>query len=237
MPLGALQESVEDLYKQSDGSRLFATRKEGWHRCHVDVPSKGVERLRRLPTDPTKHLRGFVEFRFAYYMFGGDNDPLPLRSLRSRLHSKQDRPKAVVFHSKPTDDVYSDIPDRIDLYLFLKHRHEQTVAVGRDTIAVLEKDERTVDLIVRLWEWEADHPYHLTRIKKRPRRRKLDATEVTEEMQAYDDLSRYAAAALRGVGLEWPGKKSKRRKLWPDCFRDLGVVVTTHDRILKPANS
>lgn len=214
------QERVYQLYRQTDGACLFATNNvEGWKKVHIDVPRKGIQRLKKLPAYPAKHVRGFLGSRYAHFLVKATDESLPLRNRSWGLHRRYDLPKRIIFHSKPTKDVYSDIPDRVDLYNFLKYRHSKQIFIGRSVISILEKVDATNETIIRLWDWEEVHSYKMKRIQKR-----------RPNESSWQHLERYAAAALRGIGLKWPGKLSKRRKHWPDCFRELGLDVLLVDR-------
>jgi hypothetical protein len=70
-----------------------------------------------------------------------------------------------------------------------------------------------------LKSWEQQNRYRIFRIQTR------HPSESPEQ-----HFRRYASAALRAMDLEWPGKRSKRRKLWPHVLEQLGLVVTAIDR-------
>ena len=63
-------------------------------------------------------------------------------------------------------------------------------------------------------QWEREHPHRRSRLEKRY----PDASTRTIDVK-------YAESAMRGVGLEWPGKPNDRRKKWADCVRALGLTV------------
>ena len=181
-------------------------------------PAPRMEAVFSLPTLRTFHLRGFMASREIWFRRGDQDDYLPLRFPKRRFSSLE-RPKYVIFHSQPTECIYSEVPAREDIYWFIKFPHRVLMTVGRKRIGIFQKDERTEALAARLQSWEQQNRYRIFRIRKR------HPTESPEQ-----HFRRYASAALRAMGLEWPRKRSKRRKLWPQVLDQLGLVVTAVDR-------
>ena len=177
-----------------------------------------MEAVFSLPTSRTFHLRGFLASREIWFRRGDQDDYLPLR-FPKRSFSSLERPKYVIFHSQPTECIYSEVPAREDIYWFIKFPHRVLMTVGRKRIGIFEKDERTEALAARLQSWEQQNSYRIFRIRTR------HPSESPEQ-----HFRRYASAALRAMDLEWPGKRSKRRKLWPHVLEQLGLVVTAVDR-------
>jgi hypothetical protein len=187
-----------------------------WSQVHKFGPQPPrMEAVFSLPTSPTCHLRGFLASREIYYRKGDQDNYWPLRFPKTT----KDRPKYVIFHSQPTECIYSEVPAREDIYWFIKFPHRVLMTVGRKRIGIFRKDKRTEALAARLKSWEQQNRYRIFRIQTR------HPSESPEQ-----HFRRYASAALRAMDLEWPGKRSKRRKLWPHVLEQLGLVVTAIDR-------
>jgi len=183
-------------------------------------PAPRIGAVFSLPASPTFHLRGFLASREICYRKGDQDDYWPLRVPNLSFSSKNlERPKYVIFHSQPTECIYSEVPAREDIYWFIKFPHRVLMTVGRKRIGIFQKDERTEALAARLQSWEQQNSYRIFRIRTR------HPSESPEQ-----HFRRYASAALRAMGLEWPRKRSKRRKLWPQVLEQLGLVVTAVDR-------
>ena len=206
----------------------------GWQRRNIalhylafsppDSPPPPIEVLQVLPTDRELHVRGFLESRLVRYRMGEEDSYLPLRDpawVGFVTGFRYDRPKYTIFHSQPTKCIYSEIPAREDIYWFIKFFHRALVTVGRKRIGIFRKNRDQSDpLRESLLSWEKENSYRIFRIRKR------HPTESPEQ-----HFRRYAAAALRALGLQLPRKRSKRRKLWPQVFaQQLGLIVHVVDR-------
>jgi len=216
----ALCRQVESFYAQREIS-FRVIRVARWRKPYFPPPSDHA--FLQLPSQPTAHVRGFFwkspnGHDFLYYRVSKDDEPLPRQK---KFHPKLQAPEWVLFHSQPTDDRYSDIPDREDVYDFLRQRICQFVCVGRNCVSILEKDVTTLQTIVRLSHWEQSlyGKYRMSRLRKAYPR---DSSRETQR--------RYKESALRGVGLRWPRKPSDRLRQWPDALRDIGIVVRMAER-------
>ena len=182
-----------------------------------------IESLSVLPTDRELHVRGYLESRLVRYRIAEEDSYLPLRDPRGIAPGgwPYDRPKNTIFHSQPMKCIYSEIPAREDIYWFIKFFHKTLVTVGKKRIGIFTKNRDQSDpLRESLLCWEQQNRYRIFRIRKR------HPTESPEQ-----HFRRYAAAALRALGLQWPRKRSKRRKLWPQVFaQQLGLIVHVVDR-------
>jgi len=143
---------------------------------------------------------------------------------QKRFHPQFKAPDWVLFHSQPTDERYSDIPDREDVYDFLRQRICRFVCVGPKCVSILEKDEETLKTIVRLSDWEHSNygKYRASRLRKT---HPQDSRRETER--------RYKESALRRLALRWPRKPSDRLRQWPDALRAIGIVVRRLERTWK----
>ena len=220
-------------YQLADRWPIYDERCGGWQRRKIarhylasslpQSPPPPIEILQVLPTDRELHVRGFLESRLVNYRIAEEDSYLPLRDPRGFAPGgwPYDRPKNTIFHSQPTKCIYSEIPAREDIYWFIKFFHKTLVTVGRKRIGIFNKNRDQSDpLRESLLCWEQQNRYRIFRIRKR------HPTESPEQ-----HFRRYAAAALRALGLQWPRKRSKRRKLWPQVLaQQLGLIVYVVDR-------
>jgi len=216
----ALRRQVEQFYAESEIS-FRVIRVAGWKKPCFLPPSD--QAFLQLPREPVAHVRGFFwespnGHDFLYYRVSTDDERLPTQK---RFHPLLQPPDWVLFHSQPTDDRYSDIPDREDVYDFLRQRIRQFVCVGRNCVSILEKDQATLQTVVRLSQWEQSL-YGKYRVARLRTAYPHDSSRETER--------RYKESALRGVGLRWPRKPSDRLRQWPDALRGMGIVVRTLER-------
>jgi len=130
------------------------------------------------------------------------------------------------FHSQPIKSVYSDIPLREDIYLFLKRNLKLFVGVGKTKSCLLLRDSSTETVRHRLMKWEEAHPYHISRLVKR------DSNGSAMKL-----FRRYTYAALRGIGMKWPDKPFSRRARWPEVLRSIGLNVQEFDTTATSRNS
>lgn len=179
--------------------------------------------LLKLPCHPNLHFRGFLQncrgtVRFRVDRTGERYLPYLKRNvLMDQLDCE--------FHSQPTRKVYSEIPAREDIYRFLKFSAKRFITVGQTRIGVFAKDDRVVETQRRLREWEEENSYQLRRFHARVKQSPNFAGRIAQET-----FRRYAYAALRAVGLEWPDRLNVRRRRWPECFDALGLEVSCYSR-------
>ena len=216
----ALCRQVDQFYAQREIS-FRVIRVAGWKKPFFPPPSDRA--FLQLPSEPAAHVRGFFweslnGQHFLYYRMSEDNERLPAQN---KFHPEFQAPDWVLFHSQPTDDRYSDIPDREDVYDFLRQRIRQFVCVGRNYVRILEKDKATLQTVVELSRWEQSFygKYRASRLRKAYPH---DSSRDTER--------RYKESALRRVGLRWPRKPSDRLRQWPDALSAIGIVVRTPER-------
>lgn len=170
-------------------------------------------------THSSWHLRGYLDGRRAFFRVDKDGD----QYLPCRGHLKgtsQGEFMRCEFHSQPIHSVYSDIPAREDVYRFIKHDTEVFISIGKTRIGFFQKDKNTELTQQKLEEWEANHSYLISRLRKRQ-----------PDDSAQKTFRRYSYAALRGIGLKWPDKQFKRRQTWPELFEDLGILLKVIDYI------
>ena len=197
------------LYLRTDPSfQPYALKSKLWKR-------KKWASFADLPSDESVHIRGFAHsgFQFCRFVVGDDHEAvLPRLNGRS---SDLDPIKPIIFHAQPTSGLYSDIPSWLDVYEFLNWRHRDFIMIGRKFVSWIYKSERTLRLIRRLFDWEDQHPYKLSRLE---RISKLDLAE------------RFARSALRGSGIRLPSRPSTAQNKWPEVFTSAGIEVEQIDR-------
>lgn len=163
------------------------------------------------------HVRGYLDGRKAFFRVDKDGD----QYLPCRGHLKgtsQGEFMRCEFHSQPTRYLSSDIPAREDVYRFIKHDTEVFISIGKTRIGIFQKDKNTELARQRLEDWEASHSYRISRLRK---------SQPNDSAQ--ETFRRYSYSALRGLGLKWPDKQSKRRQNWPELFEDLGILLKVID--------
>lgn len=191
----------------------FRTRDFAQYQKHVDS-------IGTLPNHPTCHFRGVLWLGICIYgRVQLDATPLPPGGA---WHSFDFNPEHhTLVHCKPTEDRFSDVPDRSDLYLLCRSTVTQLAIAGKTQAAMITKGPQSPSFFDRLIDWELSHPYRRQRLKaKYP---KLASWQVEE---------RYSQSALRAIGLQWPGKPHERRRDWPECLREIGLEITLYDRDL-----
>lgn len=204
-------------------SRLEWQSGERSHRVEgvCEVP---VEELKSwsgvLPRQPACHFQGFISSDGVWINF---QKCLPGQCI-PRVNGQRGNTSRfeVGFHSQPIHSSYSDIPLLEDVYLFIKLRLKRFFSVGKSKVCLLMQDDESSDVCDRLLKWEAEHPYHISRLIKRRMIAGTDPQESADEL-----FQRYTYAALRGIGLKkkWPDKLYKRRDAWPDLLRSIGLSV------------
>lgn len=222
--LAVLHRHVEQFYSQREIS-FRVIRVRGWKKPSFPPPSDNA--FLRLPTQRTAHVRGFFWHspngrHYLYYRISEDDERLPAQKT---FHPQLQTPEWVLFHSRPTNERYGDIPDREDVYDFLRQRISRFVCVGQKHVSILEKDAETLQTILRLRDWEQSI-YGTYRVSRLRTSHPGDSARETER--------RYKESALRGVGLRWPRKPSDRLRQWPDALRAIGIVVRRLERTRNP---
>ncbi len=139
----------------------------------------------------------------------------------------------VLCHCKPLDDSrepvgsesrYPDIPDRLDIYLLLRHQYDAIAFAGRTIAAEIRRTQETYLTILKLRDWENDRSggrYRRSRGQSQLERshgRKPTRTEIERQ---------YANSALRAIGLEWPRKPTERHEQWVKRLSNLGLAIKT----------
>lgn len=188
-----------------------------------------------LPRHNDLHWRGLwqPDPGFVHGMFSESDDLLPPVHGKSRKKEFVPYGKAVLCHSKPIDNRnqrrgcesrYPDIPDRLDIYLLLRHQYSAIAFAGRTIAAIIQRTEDSYPVLLRLRDWEADRAsgrYRRSRGRSQLRRAMgREPDQMTVDRQ-------HANSALRAFGLVWPGKPSDRHKQWADCLRGIGLTVET----------
>ena len=191
--------------------------REYWYQYEVSIGLGQLEKypghlnLAELPISEETHFRGLlVEGRSLYGAWREDWFSPPTK--RSKGFVPWD--SSILCHVKPMTDRFAGVPDRWDLFVLLRWNLEKLgMRTATETILISRTSEAW-PTVEKLMQWESDNPYRRARLK-----------------QLYPDASartidvRYAESAMRGIGLEWPGKPNHRQKKWPDCVRALGLTV------------
>jgi hypothetical protein len=191
-----------------------------------------------LPRHNDLHWRGLWQpcAGDVHGRFGVDDRLLPSVPANSRKSEFQPFEEAVLCHCKPLDGSaepagsesrYADIPDRLDIYLLLRHQFNTIAFAGKTIAAIIRRTPDTYPLMLRLRDWEADRDggrYRRSRGRSQLRRAlKREPTLVEVERQ-------HATSALRALGLRWPDKPRNRHKKWVECLHELSLIVeTSHD--------
>ena len=174
-----------------------------------------------LPRKAQQHFRGILDVGCSTYgRFDDTPRFFPARVKPLSYGLARIAEDTIICHTKPIGDRFSDVPDRWDLYFLLRYQFNHFGICGDRQSASITRTSATWDTILRLHNWEADHPHRRSRLRRLYRNR-----------PAYEIDERYAASALRGVGLVWPGKPHERRRDWVSCVRELGLEVTVGESI------
>ena len=191
--------------------------REYWSQYEVSIGRGQLARypnrtnLASLPIDEDMHFRGFLMEGSSLYGGWGENWFVPPTKRGEGFEVWDD---SILCHVKPISDRFAGVPDRWDLFVLLRWNLEKLgMRTATETILI----SRTKDAwptVEKLMQWESDHPYRRARLEQRY----PDASTRTIDVK-------YAESAMRGIGLEWPGKPHDRRKMWPDCVRALGLTV------------
>ena len=167
--------------------------------------------LHSLPIDEDSHFRGFlVEGKSLYGKWREDWFSPPTK----RGEGFEPWLDSILCHVKPMKDRFAAVPDRWDLFVLLRWNLARLgMRTATETILI----SRTKDAwptVEKLMKWEFDHPHRRSRLEQR----------YPNESTRMIDV-KYAESAMRGIGLEWPGKPHDRRKKWADCVSALGLKV------------
>lgn len=186
-----------------------------------------------IPRHHKMHWRGlwFPRSGQVYGMFRECDDLLPAApsaSIKRELVSDVD---TVLCHCKPVEEAflpkegeskYPDIPDRLDIYLLLRHQFSAIAFAGRSVAAVIRRTEESFPVILRLRDWEADRAGG--RYRRSRGRSQLRRALGREPAQVQVDRQ-HATSALRALGLHWPARPHERHAQWADCLRGIGLAV------------
>lgn len=171
----------------------------------------GHVNLADLPINETDHFRGFlIEDRNLYGKWGEDWFTPPSKRGEGFVPYND----SVVCHVKPMSDPFAGVPDRWDLFVLLRWNLEKFGMRTANETILISRTKDAWPTVEKLMQWEKDHPYQRSRLEKRY----PDVFTRTIDVM-------YAESAMRGIGLEWPGKPHDRRKRWAECVRALGLVV------------
>lgn len=171
--------------------------------------------LAKLPISEDAHFRGFLdEGRSLYGACGVDWFSPPTK--RGKGFVPWD--SSILCHVKPMTDRFAGVPDRWDLFVLLRWNLEKLgMRTATETILISRTSEAW-PTVENLMQWERDHPHRRSRLEK------LYPNASTHALE-----EKYAESAMRGIGLEWPGKPHDRKNLWPDCVSALGLKVEINE--------
>jgi len=224
MPIRSLKEEVEAFTNQKPlsiarGLNRYAASKS----------------FRNLPRHAKMHWRGLLQPTSGAVsgLFAVDERLLPTVRERDRGSNREYIPYdyAILCHCKPLDDRWEpvgsenrhpDVPDRLDLYLLLRHQFDAFAFTGETLAAIIRRTEDTFPKILQLRDWEAHRDgggYRRSRVKSQLCR------SLGREPYPYEIERAHAKTALRHLGLKLPNKPNLRRDQWPDRLRKLGLDV------------
>lgn len=167
--------------------------------------------LANLPISEDEHFRGFLSEGRSLYGAWGENWFSPPTKRGQGFVPWQD---SILCHVKPMTDRFAGVPDRWDLFVLLRWNLERLgMRTGNETI-LISRTKDALPTVEKLMQWERDHRY---------RRSRLEQLYLNDAARTVD--VKYAESAMRGIGMEWPGKPHDRRKKWVECVRSLGLVV------------
>ena len=198
-----------------------------------------TETAKGLPRHSNLHWRGLwhPESGRVYGQFSTDDALLPTVPTGSRRKEFEPWDGSILCHCKPVDDSrepvgsesrYPDIPDRLDIYLLLRHQYDAIAFAGRTIAAEIRRTQETYPTILKLREWEEDRSkgrYRRSRGQSQLERslgRKPTRTEIERQ---------HATSALRATRLKWPRKPTERHAKWVECLRELGLAVETSSEL------
>ena len=229
---------VDQVEQYLSSQRLLLPRLQLWNEGTNGGYRKGPVDFTNIPRSPHRHFRGImVEGGRTFGRFGENAAMLPLFDPKKHMSPPFDpRDETVLVHCKPlhhpddrmgclTDKLgdenrYPDIPDRLDLLLLLRHQFDAIAFTGRTTAAKITRSEKTWPTILKLRDWEQSPSgrHRFNRIKHR-------MEKLGQKPPEYEVWRRYAATALRHVGLHWPDKPRLRMRKWPDSLSEIGLTV------------
>lgn len=232
MPLQTLQQQVEAFTRQHPLSIK--------HRLQ---PYPGSDSYRNLPRHPKMHWRGLLQPKTGkvHGKWLMDERLLPAAPKNSPRSEFVPDHEAVLCHCKPLDDQwepvgsenrYSNIPDRRDIYLLLTRQYNAIAFTGKTQAAIIHRTEATYRTILKLRDWESDPAgglYRRTRVKSQLRRR-LRRIPYQHEIERA-----HAKTALTYLGLKFPAKPNDRLKNWHKSVEQLGLTVEVSTDIEPPS--
>lgn len=185
--------------------------------------------MKELPRHPDWHVKGYIDpMGWCHFRKCGSDAFLPRVEQgdgnTERIH--------IMFHSQPIKFVYSDVPAREDIYLFLKLNLTGLLTMGMSKAGLLLRDASTSEAARLLLDWEARHPYNISRLVKR----RWNVRKKSDDSAA-DLFRRYTYAALRGINLKWPDKQSARRADWQTVLQSVGLNFQVHETESTPNNT
>jgi len=172
--------------------------------------------IEHLPSSDKFHFRGFlIEGRSLWGRRSETPEWYNEPDIESRVNIFDMWPDTIVCHTKPLEDEFVDVPDRFDIYRLLRCFPEDFGFAGKTIAAKISRTSSTIPTVLRLREWELTHPYRKDRLKKLYQKTK----------PAFEIEHRYAASALKGIGLCWPNRANVLKKTWMKHLEDIGLEV------------
>lgn len=192
-----------------------------------------------IPRSDTRHFRGImIEGSRSYGRFRATPELLPIYDSSKHCYPFDLISDAILVHCKPLNHLdnregtldeklgdenrYPDMPDRLDIYLLLKHRLSSIAFTGPAVAAKISLGGCTLPTIERLAEFEASR-----KGQQRYNRIKYRLQSLGLQPQHHEIMRSYASTALRAVGLEWPDKPRVRHRQWPASLERIGLAVET----------
>ncbi len=172
--------------------------------------------IEHLPSSDKLHFRGFlIEGRSLWGRWLQTPEWYDEPEINSRVNLFEMWTDTIVCHTKPLEDEFVDVPDRFDIYRLLRCWPEDFGFAGKTMAAKISRTSSTNPTVLSLREWELAHPYRMSRLKK--------LYEKTRPAFEYEH--RYAASALKGIGLCWPNRACVLKKTWMKHLEDIGLEV------------
>ena len=146
-------------------------------------------------------------------------------------------PVKTVFHARPTDEQYSDMPTRWDVYAFLKWRHQKLIIVGQRFISTLEKRGSIwmcKAFRLHIWEYEAVNRARLRRIlyrrdvdaylRMRCRTEALTDRKILLEREL-DDMDRQHHKGYQMAVRELAQARQTQHQFESECWERYATIV------------
>lgn len=193
------------------------TLRDYWNQYDLRIGSGQLARfpshttLADLPIREDSHFRGFlIEGRSLYGSWGENWFSPPTKRGKGFVPWAD----SILCHVKPMSDPFVGVPDRWDLFVLLRWSIEKLGMRTANKTILISRTKEAWHTVEKLMQWEKDHPYRRSRLEQLYQKASTRTVDI-----------KYAESAMRGIGLEWPGKPQDRRRRWVECVCALGLDV------------